>query len=309
MDVSATLPRDNLVDLTMKRLDFPALQVTASDVSRSGQRVYKRWILINLALLVIAAMLSATSGWIPKPYDGLFTIAIVAVLLGAMATNFLNQQLQGDRDWFDGRAVAESVKTNVWRYMMRVPPFRDDRTSDRSFATSLKAIQTEYKNLNQNLSALPVEMHQITARMREIRQLDWEARRALYTRERLEREIDWYRSKGAAAGRASGRWMWASFIAEFAGVLIALSTFVLPVSVMINLVGVVASLAAAFEAWTQVGRHAELSHSYAMACQELVAIGDLMAEAPTEQAFTTAVKNCEGAISREHTMWVAKRAQ
>lgn len=103
--------------------------------------------------------------------------------------------------------------------------------------------------------------------------------------------------------------MWASFGAEFVGVLIALSTFVLPVSIMINLVGVVASLAAAFEAWTQVGRHAELSHSYALACHELISIGDLMEEAETEQAFVNAVKSSEGAISREHTMWVAKRAQ
>lgn len=309
MDTTATLPQDVPLERTLRRSDFPALQVEASSVSHRGQRTYKRWILVNLSLLVLAAILSAASGWIPHPYDGLFTVAIVAVLLGAMATNFLNQQLHGDRDWFDGRAVTESVKTNVWRYMMRVPPFRDDRTCDRTFAARLRAILNEYKNLNQNLADLPVEMHQITRRMHEIRQLDWEARRALYLRERLENETRWYRTKAAAAGRGSRRWMWASFGAEFVGVLIALSTFVLPVSIMINLVGVVASLAAAFEAWTQVGRHAELSHSYALACHELISIGDLMEEAETEQAFVNAVKSSEGAISREHTMWVAKRAQ
>lgn len=309
MNTTATVPSNEQTLSPPQRSDFPALYMAASDCSRNGQRSYKRLILSNLLLLVLAAVLSALSGLVQNPYDGLFTIAIVAVLLGAMATNFLNRELQGDRDWFEGRAVAESVKTNVWRYMMRVPPFRDDRASDRTFASRLKAIQIENKSLNQNLASLPTELHQITDRMRTIRELDWEDRRTLYARERLVREIEWYRTKGTTAAIAARNWRWASFGAEFAGVLIALSTFVLPISVMINLVGVIASLAAAFEAWTQVSRHSELSQSYNMACQELIAIRDLMAHATTETGFITAVKNSEGAISREHTMWVAKRAQ
>jgi hypothetical protein len=293
----------------MRRSDFPALYLTASELSRRGQRSYKQWILANLALVVLAAMLSAISTWIPTPFEGPFTIAIAVVLLGAMATNVLNQQMQGDRDWFDGRAVAESIKTNVWRYMMQVPPFDNERVSDRTFAARLTAILTEYRTLNYNLAALPGEMHQITPRMRQIRQLAWPDRRRVYVQDRLKEEVRWYRGKAAAARSSSSRWLWASFGAEFAGVLIALTTFISPVTLMINLVGVVAALAAAFQAWTQVNRHAELSHSYALACQELVVIGDLMAEAETEDAFVTAVENSEEAISREHTMWVAKRTQ
>ncbi len=295
--------------ITLERSEFPSLYLTASDVSRRGQRSYKNLIFANLALVVLAAVLSSLSGWISERFDEAFTIAIVIALLGAMATKFLNQQIHGDRDWFDGRAVAESVKTNAWRYMMRVPPFQDDATSDRTFVTRLTSILTEYKSLNQNLSALPVEMRQITGQMRHLRRLDWQDRRAVYMHERLDSEAQWYRGKVADARRASDRWMWASFGAEFSGVVFALSTFVLPVSVMINLIGVVSSLAAAFQAWTQVGRHTELSHSYALACQELVAIGNLMEEASTEDAFIAAVENSEEAISREHTMWVAKRTE
>lgn len=294
-------------ELWISRKDLPALYLAASEVSIVGQQSYKRWILANLALVVLAAFLSAASSWVFKPFDQVFAIIIAAVLLGAMVTKFLNQQLQGDRAWFDGRAVAESVKTNAWRYMMRVPPFGEDASSDATFATRMSAIQTEYKGLSQNLANLPGEMHQISPQMRKLRHMEWRDRREAYIRIRLEEQVRWYRGKATGARIQSNHWTWASLSAEFAGVIMALSIFVLPVFTLVNLVGVAAALAAGFQAWTQVCRHAELSRSYAMACQELVSIRDLMRSAPTGDEFVTAVEYSEEAISREHTMWVAKR--
>jgi SMODS and SLOG-associating 2TM effector domain 1 len=75
------------------------------------------------------------------------------------------------------------------------------------------------------------------------------------------------------------------------------------------LVGPLLALAAAFTAWTQLGRNDELSQSYALANQELLSIKALPGTVDTEQELVKVVRDGEGAISREHTMWIAKRGK
>lgn len=75
----------------------------------------------------------------------------------------------------------------------------------------------------------------------------------------------------------------------------------------INVVGVFAAVAAAATAWSQLGRHDELTKSYGLAARELATIEDLARRAAAETDLQDAVRNGEGAISREHTLWIAKR--
>ncbi len=69
------------------------------------------------------------------------------------------------------------------------------------------------------------------------------------------------------------------------------------------------AVAAAFTAWAQIGRHDELRTSYALACQELLTIKSLAANVTTQEDLNNIVFDGEGAISREHTMWIAKRGE
>lgn len=306
-DALVTTAADEHVPVKISREDFPTLYLVASEVSRVGQRSYKRWILANLVLVVVAALLSVVPEWAPAQLEEPLAVAIAVVLLAAVLTKFMNYFMRGDRDWFDGRAVAESVKTNAWRYMMRVPPFREESNVNETFTERLRAILADYSGMEHILEAAPKEMHQITPRMKQLRMRDWQERRSEYVRYRLEGQITWYRTKSIEARASSKKWGVASIVAEGSGILIALSIFVVPVLSLVSLVGVVASIAAGFQAWTQVGRHAEVSRSYAMACQELVAIRDFMNAARTEDEFLRSIEFSEEAISREHTMWVAKR--
>jgi SMODS and SLOG-associating 2TM effector domain 1 len=75
----------------------------------------------------------------------------------------------------------------------------------------------------------------------------------------------------------------------------------------LSLVGPLLALAAAFTAWTQLGRNDELRQSYAMANQELLSIKALADTVNSEAALAKIVSDGEGAISHEHTMWIAKR--
>jgi hypothetical protein len=63
----------------------------------------------------------------------------------------------------------------------------------------------------------------------------------------------------------------------------------------------------AIAAWTRFRRHDELSKSYSLAAQELAFLRAEVEDATHERAFRKAVDATESAISREHTMWMAKR--
>jgi uncharacterized membrane protein len=297
------------------RADYPALSQSASDTSRHGQNWYRRFVLANLILLVAGAAFSGIIGLFSDRFAVPFAVLIILTLLCAMAANFVNWRREDDDDWFLGRAVAESVKTATWRYMMRTEPFAGEATCDQEFAQRLRAILSERKELRQALSAVSTEPHQITARMREVRRLGVRKRYDIYVRERLDKQIAWYGDKAWLNGKLAERWFWASFGAEFVGLLIALSSLVVLNDdrfghnsgiELINLVGVAAALAVAFTAWTQLGRHNELNKSYGLAWQELLAIKDVANSAISEEALQNLVRAGEDAISREHTMWVAK---
>jgi hypothetical protein len=63
-------------------------------------------------------------------YAGAFAAVAAIVLLGSIVAKYVSKQRSDDKEWFDGRAVAESVKTLTWRYMMRLKPFEYDARHD-----------------------------------------------------------------------------------------------------------------------------------------------------------------------------------
>ncbi len=308
-------PPQRTADVVILRSDYPALSQSASDTSRDGQQWYRRFVKANLIFLVAGAVLSGTIGFVDESLHAPFAALIVLALLCAMAANFVNWRRGDDNDWFDGRAVAESVKTATWRYMMRTEPFTSEATCDQEFVQRLRAVLGERIELRQQPSLPSTDFHQITNRMREVRRLGVRKRHDIYVRERLDKQIAWYGDKARLNGRLAERWFWASFGAEFVSLLIAFTALVLlkdgnfgpndPVD-LINLVGVAAALAVAFTAWTQLGRHNELNKSYGLAWQELLAIKDVARSVTSEEELQTVVRAGEDAISREHTMWMAK---
>jgi hypothetical protein len=58
-----------------------------------------------------------------------------------------------------------------------------------------------------------------------------------------------------------------------------------------------------------VGRHAELGRAYGLAYQELLTFLSLTGEVHSESELHDLVDSGETAISREHTMWVARRTE
>ena len=73
--------------------------------------------------------------------------------------------------------------------------------------------------------------------------------------------------------------------------------------------GLLAAIAAAVAAWAQAQQHRTLSAAYGLAAQELALVMEDLTRVESELGWSDSVNNTEEAISREHTMWLARRGQ
>jgi hypothetical protein len=285
---------------------YPALFQSADASSVAGQRSYRRLVEIELGFVLAGAMFGTLGAFVSGPRTAFASLATIC-LLGSMAMKFVNRYADSTARWFDGRAVAETVKTLTWRYMMRVAPYGSDSSADRLLAEDLIAAMRARAELRQSLTDVPTDARQITPVMRAVRELPFHDRRQLYIDQRLSNQTAWYHGKAIANMRNARRWFWLSLIGQGAAALIAFTSIFEPELPLSSLVGFFAALATAATAWTQLGRHDELSKSYALAYQELIAIRTLAERVGSQAALQDVVNDGEGAISREHPMWVAKR--
>src|SRR5437879_546805 len=106
--------------------DYPSLFLAADGASRSGQRWYRLLIGTELVLVVLAAGLSVAYGLVPDSGKAAVAVGVAVAMAASLVSRLTSRWRRDDKKWFDGRAVAESVKTESWRYMMRIEPFHDD---------------------------------------------------------------------------------------------------------------------------------------------------------------------------------------
>jgi len=109
-----------------RETDYPELFYTSDRAAIEAQTTYLRLQKIYLSLLALASITSSAS---------IFNEHLGRLLLSTTLTIFLAVRLvlmwiiraqRYDKIWFDCRAVAESVKTSAWHYMMQTPPYRGD---------------------------------------------------------------------------------------------------------------------------------------------------------------------------------------
>jgi SMODS and SLOG-associating 2TM effector domain 1/SMODS and SLOG-associating 2TM effector domain 3 len=297
--------------------DFPSLFHAADSESLKAQRIYMRCMAADLGLIIIGGLFGAVSleGFLPAEAHAFKLTSAIAsatlMTLGLILTLYIRSR-QFEHNWFDGRAVAESVKTTTWRFMVCSEPYVSAMTEKdvvRLFTDSLKKVVDERKRFAAFLASGYEEgRFQITPKMLEVRQLPLEEKKKLYLEERLNNQSKWYATKAEGNIKSSNRWFNAIVVAQ---ALALLSTFVLMQypELPIALPSVFATIAAAAVAWLQLRRHQELASAYGLAAQELSFIATQMSLVESADEFAGFVADAENAISREHTLWIARRDQ
>jgi hypothetical protein len=176
----------------------------------------------------------------------------------------------------------------------------------REFTTKLEAILRERKLSAIALGGTLGAQAQVTDRMRQVRALGTAERKELYLKFRIDDQRQWYSNKAGRSQTSEERWFLAVVCSQLLAALSAVVLVGWP-EAPANPISFFSALAAALLAWVQVKRYQELAQSYGQAAHEL---GLILAQAEyitTDDALSIFVADAENAISREHTMWTARR--
>jgi hypothetical protein len=287
----------------MIKLEFPNIFEKADSKSLSSQNSFTRLNMGILILLVVSTFVSSIqidNGWISLISSFLL---IISLILTIWIMHF-----QPEKTWYDGRAIAESAKSLTWKFVTGTKPFSHKLKSsdaEEKLIKNLKQIIGQKKEFFQLIGEEFAEGEQITDSMRKLRKLDFKDKVEYYSTNRLENQRAWYYKK-SKENRKNKNW---SFFAIITFQVLAIIALALDFYEIIDftVTPLMACMASSFIAWLQLKRFQELTESYGITATELNLIKSKVKHIKDESDFEDFVDDAETAISREHTLWLARR--
>jgi hypothetical protein len=284
---------------------LPGLYKASNGASLDAQRIYFFGLLSYLVLLTFAAWVSYKSSF--SKTGTLLSALLFIVTLGILVGLRVKRP---DETWYNGRAVAESVKTRSWRWMMCAEPYENDKgpeMASKAFISDLKEILSQNKNLAAALSTNTHLSLPISDRMKEVRAKPTPDRLAIYLSDRVQDQADWYGLKFIFNRKRATFWFGVSVALHLTAIIMLLLRVQNP---SLNLpVEVIAVAATAVLTWLQAKKHNELASSYSLAAHEIMLIKGESGSVQTDPQLSDYVLSAEAAFSREHTQWVARRSE
>lgn len=232
-------------------------------------------------------------------------MSLLIALIARLLTGFIGF----DKKWFGCRAIAESVKSVTWRYMTQAKPYNgqsDSEKIDREFLKNLKEIRDSQIEGAKKLAKQAISGNDVTQHMRALRSKPFNERKSYYNKERVLDQQKWYSTKASVNEKKRAIFFWSSLVLEITAVILAFLFLNVP-SIPINPIAILIIIVATITVWTQIKKHRELSQSYALVVQELGQISSMYVHIDNEDKLSNYVRNVEDVISKEHTMWLAKR--
>lgn len=290
--------------LRIRRADLPATCRGAADASAAGQRQTKALVRVELVGLVLAGVAGLQSLRVGSDGIDVLAAAAGALFLVSLVALTYRGWSKPENQWYLGRAGAESARTMAWRYAVGGDPFpmtMPAASAANAFLDRLAEILAELGEL-----ALPPAgpgEREMTDPMRRVRAAAFTQRRAVYLRDRVENQIDWYTGRAGRHDRAARVWLTVSVVASAAGVVVAVLRVVGVLD--LDLLGVAAAVATAAIAWNQLNQNRNLVAAYRLTARELSIIRDRVPNTD-EASWAAFVSDAEDAVSREHTMWLAR---
>jgi hypothetical protein len=130
----------------LKHDSLPGLYQSADAASLDAQSIYFCALKSYLFLLIVASLVSFA--WPTDSYGAMASAGLFLITLGILIYLRVNRP---DDIWYNGRAVAESVKTRAWRWVMRAEPYEDTENIEivsKQFINDLKAILNQNRSLS-----------------------------------------------------------------------------------------------------------------------------------------------------------------
>lgn len=289
---------------SQNEMKYPALYESANIGSSNSQISFLNLVRAEITLLIILSIYSALKKDFNWPNSLQVIILVILVIL--LLVKFFQKY---DQKWYQCRALAESVKTASWRYVMRAHPFDDDghlKVPQANFRKFLNSILSANNSLGNVLSSKKITNEQLPDGMNKIRDLNIGGRLDFYIKHRVDEQRAWYASKAeqnqiavkVVACIAFGVYVLAIFSVLSGDVNMPILAFASDPLLVIatSLIG-----------WMQLKKYSELSASYALTANEIGILKTKIHEVHSEAELSEFVNEAETAFSREHTQWAARK--
>jgi hypothetical protein len=288
--------------------DLPALFNAADKAAIDKKRKYLIFTACDLIFLVAGISLLSIEYYAEtlRPITG-FAAAIVFTL--SFVITIILLKAQHEKIWYGARAVAETVKSLSWKYITCAEPFTSKLTAldadEELIAKLIKTIE-EKKEIFWSFNGDLAANSEIPDTLRKLRSQDLETRKQVYLEQRILNQRKWYGQNSQNNRAGAIRLLYVVLFAQLLAILSAFAFVPYP-TIHINSAHIFSAIAIAVLAWVQVKQHQELAQAYAIAAHELGLIAEQISHVKTDEMFSKFVCETENAISREHTMWIAKR--
>lgn len=296
--------------IKIEREDLPGIYYEASEASMSAQRTFLRLIKLNIFFLVVLSTLSSINiSFISKEYQFLIPLISTFFLILTIMITFATDSGKYEKKWYDGRAIAESLKTLSWKFMMKAQPFLNLSKADAEtkFLEDFKEIKNAIKPAGDIFGSNPrANMHQLTDTMKKVYNSDLETRKGTYELNRIQNQQNWYKKNTTINSKKAEYFYWIIIICQLVAILCSFAMIYMPNSIF-NPTGFIATIISAFMTWTQLKKYQNLAESYGITSVELGLIQDTIPSISSDEQFSRFVAESETAISREHTFWRARR--
>lgn len=273
--------------------DLPGLFCWAEDVKSRGRRRLLTGTRIRLGLTVLVAVVAVAA----TPFDSkdVAWSAIVAAagLLGAVFADLALLQMRPERDWVEGGALAEAIKSLAWRYAVGGDPFPAPHLrADDVFLDELDELSSAGQELDVSAA---MGGPPISAQMRALRSAPFDVRKNAYLERRLGQE--YARCVTAAARHTSLTRRWRIFLlcTEGIGVCAALLSALLW---HVSIAGVAATIVAAGAAWLETQQHQTHAEAYSRAARDLGLARARIDKINQDEGWSRTVRQAEEVIQR-----------
>lgn len=292
----------------MELKDYPMLYQVSDSSAIQAQKKHFWLVRAKIAFLLIIVVVTSFA-WNQVP--SLRTTAAMGLAIFLVVVMFISAIMdmrKFDRTWFSSRAIAESVKTESWKFIMKVKPYDgavpDSEAEDRFLDRLDELLHSQPSVCSESVPNL--QSTQITDHMRQMRNKTFKNRRTYYTQRRIHDQKDWYSTKANFNKVREFRWFIMAWILQLAAAAIAIVVIGFS-DLIINPVGAVTTAGAGVLSWIHARSYRELSQSYGLVAHELSLLEDRANQVSTEEKLAEIVLDTEKTISREHTIWLARR--
>ncbi len=288
--------------------DFPGIAIAASTASKASQRSFKWLARVELGLLILISALLMLQSWSSVtsrvPLRSL-QFAVAVALAAAILVKFAGWMMRSDLDWITNRAIAETAKSESWRYMMHVSPYDgDEAAAQAAFQNELRSLITQNQGFSREMHRLSADQRQITGLMRTIRELDFAERRDIYETARVLHQLDWYSANSRKNHSRARTWLILSFAILFLALVLAMLPMIKDDLPIIKFVVTLAIAATALNHWSQ---YQEMEARYGNAAGQASLLRESLALVEDQHALAGVVREIEAVFGAEHAAWQSRQ--